>query len=111
VPLVQHDPGLPLITDEAYALSHTRILQEPSRAAAPASKERRQVTMARKRKNVKSKGGKRHPQSLETIQPNAAFRHNYPRTITPGRLAQGARGADRGHGEHRRILDPVILDP
>jgi len=28
--------------------------------------------MARKRKNVKSKGGKRHPQSLETIQPNAA---------------------------------------
>ncbi len=28
--------------------------------------------MARKRKKVKSKGGKRHPQSLETIQPNAA---------------------------------------
>ena len=28
--------------------------------------------MARKRKNVKSKSGKRHPQSLETIQPNAA---------------------------------------
>jgi hypothetical protein len=25
MPLYKHDPGLPLINDEAYALSHTRI--------------------------------------------------------------------------------------
>jgi transposase len=34
--------------------------------------ERRQLTMAHKRKSVKNKQGKRSPRSLKTIQPNAA---------------------------------------
>ena len=71
MPPVQHGPGRPLITDEAYALSHMRIIEEPSRAATPAIPERRQVTMAKKRNN-KSKDSKRHRQSLKTIQPNSA---------------------------------------
>jgi hypothetical protein len=33
LPLIQHDPGLLLDNDEAYALSHTRISYEPPRAA------------------------------------------------------------------------------
>ncbi|MCP4237465.1 MAG: IS110 family transposase, partial [Aestuariibacter sp.] len=72
MPLYKHDPGRPLITDEAFALSHTRITKEPSRAAAATFPGRRQTIMARKRKSDKSKKSQRPIRSLETIQPNAA---------------------------------------
>jgi transposase len=71
LPLIQHGSGPLLNTDEAYALSHTRILQEPPRAAVPALYQRRQATMTRKHKNVK-KNRKRQPRSLKIIEPNAA---------------------------------------
>ena len=105
MPLVQHDPGRPLITDEAYALSHTRILQEPSRAAAPTSPERRQLTVTHKRKNVKSKGGKRHPQSLETIQPNAAGID-----LGSRRMGTGELSLDMIHEINESIEDHIEWD-
>src|SRR5208337_20315 len=69
LPLIQHGSGLLLNNDEAYALSYKRILQKPSRAIVPASRQRRRMTMATRHKKVPSK---RQPRSLSTVQPNAA---------------------------------------
>jgi transposase len=70
MPLNEHGPGRPLINDEAYALSHTRIaLKCHPGLPLPYPPERRFIAMARRLKNKNRK----HPvRSLKTIQPHAA---------------------------------------
>lgn len=73
VPLNEHGPGRPHINDEAYALSHTRIVSgHPGLPFLHPLTTRRQRIMARQKRTVKSKKQAIVPQSLPTIQPHAA---------------------------------------
>ena len=84
-------------------------------------------------RNIKGKKHKKPVRSLKAIQPDAAgidlgsrehwvagppltgqyaecatFRHNHTRAVASCRLAQRASSENRGHGEHRCILDSTI---
>ena len=71
MPLYKHGPGRPIITDEAYELSHIRIEHQPPRAAAFTSLKGDHVTMDGKSKSG-AQNRKRPLRSLEAIQPDAA---------------------------------------
>src|SRR5512141_620874 len=72
LPLIQHGPGPLLNTDEANALSHKRMFTKATPDCCFRTRQQGRIMMAKKSNTLSSKGSKRQPRSLKTVQPNAA---------------------------------------
>jgi len=127
-------PGGPWSLMRLNALSHTRIEQEPPRAAAPAShckeadrngpedqacqgQRQKSTSIIEDNPNERSRNRSGFAWALG-LRPaggwwnakRGAFRHNHPWVVPTCRLAQETGGRDCGHGKHGSILDPLVRD-